>query len=79
MSNYIMQLPDEETLKKYWGSAEAYIEEQRRTATYDLESQLQLTGLPAGVIYKSDGKTSENNKAAQKRHLPFGLRAFRHI
>lgn len=75
-SNYSLQLPDEETLKKYWGSAEAYIEEQRRTATYDLESSLQEVSLPITAIY--GGKGDKTVKAAQKRHLPFSFRAFRH-
>lgn len=38
MSNNILELPDAETLKKYWGTAEAYLEEQRRTASYNLEA-----------------------------------------
>jgi hypothetical protein len=31
------QLPDQETIERYYGTLEAYLEEQRRTALVDLE------------------------------------------
>ena len=31
------QIPDQETIERYYGSMEAYLEEQRRTALIDLE------------------------------------------
>ncbi len=30
-------MPDMETIKRYWGSMEAYLEEQRRTALVSME------------------------------------------
>ncbi len=33
------QMPDMETIKRYWGSLEAYNEEQRRTALVSLEEE----------------------------------------
>lgn len=37
MANYNDQTPDSETIERYYGSLEAYLEEQRRTALIDLE------------------------------------------
>ena len=43
MKNFI-ERPDMETIYRYWGSLEAYQEEQRRTALINMESASEETG-----------------------------------
>jgi len=73
--NMLTAMPDEATLQRYWGSAEAYLEEQRRTATYNLEAN-QF----AAEIDPASGSLLSENTSQQtfKKHLPFSFRSLRH-
>ncbi|HEX2914603.1 MAG TPA: hypothetical protein VH186_27625 [Chloroflexia bacterium] len=41
MKKYEAEMPDLETIERYWGSLEAYQEEQRRTAIVNLEAKAE--------------------------------------
>lgn len=81
MKNYQIQLPDESTLKQYWGSTEAFLEEQRRTAAIDLEALQLKAGLDSEtgtlIDYKSNGNLNVHKNPA-RLHWPFGAKSFRH-
>ncbi len=68
-------MPDEATLSRYWGSAEAYLEEQRRTATYNLEANQ----FAAEIDHANNSLLSENtSRQTLKKHSPFGFKSLRH-
>ena len=44
MTNYNDQMPDKETIDRYYGNIEAYQEEQRRVALVNLEENTNQSG-----------------------------------
>jgi hypothetical protein len=76
-STYYTVMPDEETLKRYWGSAEAYLEEQRRTAAYNLEvAQVAIEATTSNTSLLNAAPVVKNSAVKNRLHLPF---TFRHL
>lgn len=70
------QLPDQATIERYYGTMEAYLEEQRRTALVDLEEN---TAKPVSSwnwdyarrfrVNPRFGKVSNSQKSTRSFHL----------
>ena len=63
MKNY-NEMPDMATINRYWGSLEAYKEEQRRTALLSLEEANQTTANKWSWDFGSRRNRRQNSKAA---------------
>jgi hypothetical protein len=76
-NTYYTVMPDEETLKRYWGSAEAYLEEQRRTAAYNLEvAQVATETTTSNISLLNTSPVIKSSTIKNRLHLPF---TFRHL